>query len=464
MEKEINLVQIDQIFEQQQAFYKSGATRTFDFRIKQLKLIKTLVKDNEQAILDALKQDLGKHPFEAYSSEIGTVMQELNHTLEHLRQWMENTAVDTPLIHQPARTFIMHDPLGVVLIIAPWNYPFMLCLSPLISAIAAGNCAFIKPSNQTKATSALIQKLISQYFKPDYLFVVEGSGALVGTALLTKHRFDHIFFTGSKEIGIEIMKMAADKLSPVTLELGGKSPAIVDEHVNIKVAAKRIIWGKFWNAGQTCVAPDYVLVHERIYDQFVKAAKDALDTFFGSNALQSESYGRIVNQKRLDALKTYLKDGEVICGGSFNDDELYFAPTLIKNVNLESALMREEIFGPILPIISYSTKEEVLKTIDRNPYPLACYIFTKKKSTENYFLDNVRFGSGAINIPLIQFAHSGIPVGGVGFSGMGKYHGKNGFDTFSHQKPIIKTGFFPDIPIRYAPFMKVSKLVKWLMS
>jgi len=464
MEKEINLAQIDQVFEQQQAFFKSGATRSYEFRIKQLNLIKALVKENEQAILDALKQDLGKHPLEAFSSEIGTVIQELHHSMDHLRQWMENVAVDTPLVHQPARTFIMHDPLGVVLIVAPWNYPFMLCITPLISAIAAGNCVFIKPSNQTKATSALIQRLISKYFKPEYMFVVEGPGAVVGTELISKHRFDRIFFTGSKEIGIEIMKMAAEHLSPVTLELGGKSPAIVDKNVNIQIAAKRIVWGKFWNAGQTCVAPDYVLVHESIYDEFIDAAKTALESFFGNNPQQSESFGRIVNQKRLNTLKTYLSDGEIICGGTFDESALYFAPTLMKNINLDSSIMKEEIFGPILPIISYSLKEDVLKIVDRNPYPLACYLFTKKQSFEKYFLEKIRFGGGAINIPLIQFAHFGIPLGGVGFSGMGSYHGKTGFDTFSHQKPIIKTGYFPDIPLRYAPYMKVSKLVRWLMS
>lgn len=461
---EINLEQINHVFAQQQAYFRSGATRSYEFRIKQLELIKALVTENEQAILDALKQDLGKHPFEAYSSEIGTILQSLNYTIAHLREWMENSAVETPLIHQPASTFIMHDPLGVVLIVAPWNYPVVLCITPLISAIAAGNCSFIKPSNQTKATSALIQKLISKYFKPEFIFVVEGPGAIVGTELISRHRFDHIFFTGSKEIGIEIMKMAAEHLSPVTLELGGKSPAIVDENVDVRIAAKRIVWGKFWNAGQTCIAPDYVLVHEHVYNEFIQAAESALESFFGSNPQQSESYGRIVNKKRIDVLKSYLDQGEIICGGVYDESALYFAPTLMKNIKLDSSLMREEIFGPILPIISYTSKEEALKTVELNPYPLACYIFTKKKSFEKYFLENLRFGSGAINMPLIQFAHSKIPFGGVGYSGMGSYHGKAGFETFSHQKSIIKTGFFPDIPIRYAPFRKVSKLIKWLMS
>jgi aldehyde dehydrogenase (NAD+) len=460
----MNSNEIASVFEQQQSFFKSGTTRSYEFRIKQLHKLKELIISNEELILKALHKDLGKHPFEAYSSEIGTLIQELNHAIQNLRLWMENKSVQTPLVHQPASSYIMNDPLGVILIIAPWNYPFMLCFAPLISAIAAGNCAFIKPSNQTKSTSELISKLVTEEFKPEYIYVVEGPGILVGTELLNKYRFDHVFFTGSKDIGKEVMRMAANHLSPVTLELGGKSPAIVSSNVNIKVAAKRIMWAKFWNAGQTCVAPDYVLVHQSIYEEFKKASIEAIEGFFGQNPEQSSSYGRIVNLKRQMTLKSFLEEGDIICGGNTNDGERYFAPTLLENVSLDSPIMKEEIFGPILPLIPFSSDDEAIEITERNPYPLACYIFSKKKTQARYFLDRIRFGGGAINIALLHFAHTELPVGGVGFSGMGSYHGHKGFETFSHQKSIISAGFFPDISIRYAPFSKVSKLIKWMMS
>lgn len=456
--------EIASVYKQQQSFFKSGTTRSYEFRIKQLHKLKELIISNEELILKALHDDLGKHPLEAYSSEIGTLLQELNHAIQNLRLWMEDKSVPTPLIHQPATSYIMNDPLGVILIIAPWNYPFMLCIAPLISSIAAGNCSFIKPSNQTKHTSDLIQKLISKAFNPEYIYVVEGPGSIVGNQLMNSYRFDHVFFTGSKEIGKEVMRMAADHLSPVTLELGGKSPAIVTSHVNVNVAAKRIIWAKFWNAGQTCVAPDYVLVHQSIYEEFKKASILAIEDFFGQNPELSTSYGRIVNIKRLMALKSLLADGTIICGGNTNDNERYFAPTLIENVGLDSPIMKEEIFGPILPLIPFTKDEEAIEITERNPYPLACYVFTKKKSQARFFLDRIRFGGGAINIALLHFAHTYLPVGGVGFSGMGSYHGHKGFQTFSHQKSIIHTGFFPDIPIRYAPFTKVSRFIKWMMS
>ncbi len=455
--------QIESLFKSQQSFFLSGKTRAISFRKEMLSSLYTALGTYETEILAALNADLGKHAYEAYSSEVGTVKMEISHTLRSLDEWSKTEYVSTPFVHFPSTSFILKDPLGVVLIIGPWNYPFMLLMAPLISAIAAGNCAFIKPSNQAPTTAQIVEKLITEIFPSNFVCVIQGPGALIGTELIKKYRFDHIFFTGSAQVGKDVMKMAAEHLSPVTLELGGKSPVIIAEDANISISAKRIAWGKLWNAGQTCIGPDYALVHEDVFDEFVAQYIHWVKEFYGDDASKSSSYGRIINQKRFDVLSSYLEQGKILYGGKTDASQLYIEPTLITDLSADSMCMREEIFGPILPIIPYRKKEEVIAQVGLNPYPLSCYIFTKSRKTEEFYLSNIRFGGGGVNILLIHLTNPELPFGGVGTSGMGNYHGHAGFETFSHRKAIMRTGFFPDIPVRYAPFKWKLKLAKWFM-
>jgi aldehyde dehydrogenase (NAD+) len=455
---------ISELFSRQQRFFKSGATKSFEFRRSQLLKLKKAIAENENAILQSLKDDLKKPELEGYSSEISTLKMELNFTLNHLKSWMMDEVVDSPLIHWPASSKIITEPLGNVLIIAPWNYPFMLCISPLISAIAAGNCIIIKPSEISSHTSSFLKKFIENLFSEEFIAVVEGDGKRIVTFLIENHHFDHVFFTGSPDVGKEIMRMAAKTLSPVTLELGGKSPAIVEKDTNLKITAKRIAWGKFWNAGQTCIAPDYLLVEQSIISEFIEELKSALLEFYGSDAQLSKDYARIINTNHLLRLKSYLNDSKIAFGGNVDEADLYIEPTILSHVSLSAPVMRNEIFGPILPVIPFASKEDVLEIIEVNPYPLACYIFTKNRKKENFYLENIKFGGGGINIPLIHFAHTELPLEGVGFSGMGNYHGKAGFETFSHKKSIMKAGYFPDIPIKYPPYIRLNKWIKKLLQ
>jgi len=454
---------IETLYQSQQAFFNSGKTRAVSFRKSQLLKLSEAIKLHEEEILHALNTDLGKHAYEAYASEIGTLKMEINHTLNHLDEWCNLENISTPFVHFPASSFILKDPLGVVLIIGPWNYPFMLIMAPLLSAIAAGNCVFIKPSNQASATAQLIEKILTSIYSSEFVCVIQGPGALIGPELIQKYRFDHIFFTGSVAVGKEVMKMAAEHLTPVTLELGGKSPVIVAEDANISISAKRIAWAKCWNAGQTCIAPDYLLIHEDVADEFIAKYAHWVKQFYGEDASKSESYGRVINRKRFDILNTYLSQGKVLSGGKTDAETLFIEPTLLTDVEEGASCMQEEIFGPILPIIRYRTKEEVLTHVAKHPYPLACYVFTSNKKTESYYHSNIRFGGGGVNMLMIHLVNSELPFGGVGSSGMGNYHGRYGFETFSHKKSITRTGFFPDLPIRYAPFKGKIKLAKWFM-
>lgn len=455
---------IDEVVAKQKAYFKTGITKSVSFRKKQLKALKQAILTHEQEILVALHSDLRKPEFEAFSSEIGTLIMELNHTLNHLDEWTAREYVPTPLVIQPAKSFIIREPVGVVLIISPWNYPFMLAIAPLISAISAGNCAIVKPSNQSKASSSLIQKLITQVFDEAYVAVIEGPGSEAGSMLIEKHRFDHIFFTGSPSVGKSVMRMAAEHLSPVTLELGGKSPAIVDASADIKVSAKRIVWGKFWNAGQTCIAPDYILVHESIYEEFLAELKQSILAMFGDNPIKSDSYGRIINDRHFQVLKSYLDQGSIFSGGRFDTTDLYIEPTILTDVSFEDEVMKTEIFGPILPIFKYKDEDQVLEMVAKNPKPLACYVFSNKRKSQEFYLNAISFGGGGVNILLVHFAQSHLPLGGIGSSGMGCYHGKYGFETLSHKKAIVRSGFFPDVFLRYAPFGKLQKLVRYIMK
>ena len=448
-------------FGQMQEYFFSGVTAAYAFRKEQLQTLKKAIEKYEHQIMKALFKDLHKSQEEAFTTEIGFVYAEISHTLKHLKSWMSKSAVGTPLFLFPSSSAIIREPLGVCLIIAPWNYPFQLVIAPLIGAIAGGNCVVLKPSEMAVSTAVVIDEMITEFFDKKYISVAEGDGAVVVPELMNGNRFDHIFFTGSIPVGREIAKMAAEKLVPVTLELGGKSPCIIDEDADINVAAKRVVWGKFTNAGQTCVAPDYVLVHEKNKDELVDKMQKSIHDFYGAEPIKSADYGRIINVKRLDKLKSYLSQGTVITGGDMQESELYFSPTLMQNISPEAPLMKEEIFGPILPVITFKEPSEVLAVIHQNPHPLSLYYFGNNKKNEDYFVNNVQFGGGCINNTLVHLANADLPFGGVGNSGVGAYHGKFSFETFTRAKAILKTATWMDPPVKYPPYKGKLKFFKW---
>jgi aldehyde dehydrogenase (NAD+) len=456
-----NLPGIGNLYKAQQSYFESGATKPYTFRKAQLQLLKKAIKKHEQEILDALYGDLRKHAMEAYASEVGFLYEEINHALAHLKIWMEPEEVTSPLMYYPSNSRVYKEPLGLTLIIAPWNYPFQLLIGPLIGAICGGNCAILKPSELAPFTAEIIEKLIKATFDAKYITVIQGDGGVVIPEAM-QYRFDHVFFTGSIPVGKKIMEMAVPHLTPVTLELGGKSPCLVDEKVNLKVAAKRIVWGKFWNAGQTCVAPDYILVHKDVKEELVTALKEVITEFYGTNPATSEDYGRIINERRYAALCKYLEQGKVVFGGDTDKATRYIGPTLLEDVSWTDSVMQEEIFGPILPIIAYNDLPHAVQMIRQHPYPLALYLFTKSKKTEKVILEQVRFGGGCINNTLVHLANPELPFGGAGYSGMGSYHGIYGFETFTHRKGVMKTGTWLDVPVKYPPFKNKLKVVKMM--
>jgi aldehyde dehydrogenase (NAD+) len=453
------------IFKAQKEFFFTQKTKDYQFRKTQLLKLKSLIKENEQQIMDALANDFGKPPFESYVTEIGFLYDEINFTLKNLKKWMKPKKVSTSLVHFPSKSKIIYEPKGVTLIIGPWNYPFQLLIAPVIAAISAGNTCIIKPPEETPHISHLINELISKNFNEEFLAVVMGEGRVVVPELMENNRFDHVFFTGSVPVGRIIAQLAAPKLVPVTLELGGKSPAIIDEKTNLTVAARRITFGKLINSGQTCVAPDYLLVHEKIKDEFVDELRATIMEFYGISPTESKDLTQIVNQKRYDTLKSYLKEGKIVFGGAFDDEKRKIEPTLVEGITENDKMFQEEIFGPILPIFSYKTNEEALELIRKNPDPLAFYLFTSQSKTEKFFLDRVRFGGGAINNTIVHLANPELPFGGVGNSGSGNYHGKSGFMAFSHEKSILKSGTWFDLRKKYPPFDENSmKMIKFLMK
>jgi len=451
--------EVRRIYGKQQAFFASGATRSYQFRKQQLKKIRQAVKKHENDVIDALAKDFRRSSFESYGTEIGPLYTELRHTLRDLRSWMRPEKVNTPLPFLPSSSWTYADPLGVTLIIAPWNYPFLLMFRPLISSIAAGNTVVLKPSEISSHTANIIAAIVRENFDEEYIAVLTGDGEEVGRELLENYHFDHVFFTGSAPVGRRIMEMASRHLSPVTLELGGKSPCIVDREVNIEFAARKIAWGKFLNAGQTCVAPDYVLVHEDVKDALVQALQKTIRSMYGEDPKQSPDFARIISERRYAALTRYLGDGRTLLGGETDASERYIAPTLLDMVTIDDKVMQEEIFGPILPIISYKEKEDVLRWIAANPYPLALYVFTSRKKTAEHYIENIRFGGGCVNNTLIHLGNPDLPFGGVGTSGIGQYHGEHGFDTFSKVKSVMKTPTWLDAPLWYPPY---GNNVKWL--
>jgi len=446
----------------QARFFQSGATLSYEFRLGQLKRLREMIQKNEAAIFAALHQDLRKSNFENYVGEVGMVLEDLRYGLKHLKKWMRPQRAHVPLSVWPGKARIYPDPYGQVLVIAPWNYPVQLALTPLYGAMAAGNCVVLKPSEISVHTSALLARLIRENFSSEYLAVVEGG--VEATRALLAAKWDYIFFTGSTRVGRIVMEAASQHLTPLTLELGGKSPCIVDASAKIKVAARRIAWGKFFNAGQTCIAPDYLLVQEQVRDALVNELKVSLEEFYGTQAQKSPDYPRIINQAHFERLKGYLGEGKTIIGGQFDASDLYIAPTVLGEVSADSAVMQEEIFGPILPLRTFRDWEDALNQVRALPTPLAAYLFTESEASEAKMRSDLRFGGGCINDTMTHLAVPGLPFGGVGTSGFGAYHGKKSFETFSHSKSIFKKSSWVDPRLRYPPYGDRIKLARRLMG
>lgn len=445
------------LINEQKAFFYSNVTKDLSFRINALNKLRETIRAYEQQILNALNKDLNKSEFEAYSTEVGYILAEIRFTLKHLLKWAKRKKVKTPITHIGTKSYLYPEPYGVVLIISPWNYPFQLAIAPLIGAIAAGNCAIIKPSEFTPNTSNLLCEMIQEIFPPEYVTVVQGD-ATTSQALL-KENVDYIFFTGSLTIGKMVMENAAKTLTPVTLELGGKSPCIVHKDANLKLAAKRIAWGKFTNAGQTCVAPDYIYVDKHVKEPFLQSLRDAMKQLYGAISLT-----KIVSEKHYNRLVSFLTNGNVYVGGQSNKETLTIEPTVLTDITWDDAVMQEEIFGPILPVLEYEGVSEVIDAINNYPHPLALYLFTDDKKVQQDILKNVPFGGGCINDTIYHLTTPYLPFGGVGSSGMGAYHGKASFDTFTHYKSVLKQTTRFDIPLRYPNIKNGLKLIKYFLK
>ncbi|HLO50499.1 MAG TPA: aldehyde dehydrogenase [Kamptonema sp.] len=455
-----SMVTVSEIISQQRQFFATGKTKDVAFRIEQLKRLKDTISSNQSRIVDAVKADLNRPEFEAYF-EIASVS-EVNYAINHLKSWVKPRKVPTSIEQFLAWASIYPEPKGVVLIIGPWNYPFQLMISPLVGAIAAGNCAVLKPSEIAANTSQVVAEMINKNFDPAYIVAVEG-GVEISQQLLAE-KFDHIFFTGGIKVGQVVMEAAAKHLTPVTLELGGKSPCIVDSEIQVEYTAKRITWGKFINAGQTCIAPDYLLVDKKVKPELLKAIKHSIHEFYGDDPAQSPDYCRIINQKHLGRLTEFMKDGEVVVGGQTNPEDRYIAPTLIDSISWESAVMQDEIFGPILPVLEYEDLGDAIAQINARPKPLALYFFSKSKDKQQRVLRETSSGSVCINDTVMQFGVTSLPFGGVGDSGIGSYHGKASFDTFSHYKSVLHKSFLLDLKWRYAPYKGKVDLIKRMIG
>jgi len=445
------------------AYFNSGATRPYAFRKQQLLVLRDAILKNEKEIYAVLYQDLKKAPEEVYATEIGIVLMEIRTALKNLRNWTRPVSAKTNLLNVPSSSKIIHDPLGVVLIIAPWNYPFQLLISPLVGAITGGNAVMLKPSELAPACAALMNKIIREIFPSRYISIICGDGAELIAPMIRNFRFDHIFYTGSTTVGKIIYQLAAEQLIPVTLELGGKNPAVVEKDADLWNAAKKIATGKCLNAGQTCIAPDYLLVHSSVREKFLEKLREAIILFYGHDAAVSSSYGRIINEKRFDLLVEYLSEGKIVFGGGHDRETLFIAPTILEEIPAGAALMKQEIFGPLLPVFTYETMEEALELIAANPSPLAFYLFTDNKHAEKKWLETVSFGGGCVNNTLWHFSNHHLPFGGIGNSGIGAYHGKHSFYRFTHAKPVMKTPRWFDPAIKYPPFTGKMKQIKRLI-
>ena len=444
-------------------YFETGATQSHDFRKQQLRKLKVAVEQYEIELYEALYKDLRKSPEECRITETGFFLSELNSAVKHLRSRMRPESVGTNLLNLPSRSFIISEPLGVVLIISPWNYPFQLLFTPLIGAIAAGNCIVLKPSELAPATAAVMKKIIENTFDKNYILYAEGDGSAVVPEMMNGFTFDHVFYTGSTAVGKIVYELAAKNLVPVTLELGGKSPCIVEADADIKIAARRIALPKFSNAGQMCVAPDYVLVHESVKAELVQELKKTIGKFFGDDAQQSNFYGRIINERHFDRLANYLSNEKLLAGGRTNKTDLFIEPTLLEITDVNDPVMKEEIFGPILPIISFTEMKNALDVIKQHKNPLAFYVFTSSAEKEKQWLRAVPFGGGCVNNAALHLTNHKLPFGGRGASGTGTYHGKFSFETFSHRKAILKTPTWLDPSIKYPPYTGKLNLFKKLI-
>jgi len=451
------------ILNEHKRYFSIGQTKNIDFRIKQLKLLKGVIKKNEDLIIEALRGDLHKPEFETYATEIGYLYDSINYTFKNLKKWVKVKKVKTPIVHLGAKSYIYPEPYGTVLIIGPFNYPFQLVIEPLIGAIAAGNCVAIKPSEYTPNVSRIIEKIIIDNFNQEYISVILGGKEI--TTLLINYPFDYIFFTGSVAVGKFVMEAAAKNLVPVTLELGGKSPCIVHKDCNLKIAARRIVWGKFINVGQTCVAPDYILVHRDIKMDFIGEMIDTIKDFYGDNPKNSKDYGRIVNKRHTKRIVELIDAKRVVYGGDYDLDDLYVGPTIIDNVNWTDKIMEDEIFGPILPIIEYEDIDEIIDNVNNRSKPLALYLFTENKKIEDKVINSISYGGGCINDTITHLATPFLPFGGVGSSGIGSYHGEMSFKTFSHMKSILKRSTRINLSFIYPPYLRGKlKLLRSIMK
>lgn len=452
------MLELQTKLKEQDSFFKTKKTHSISYRKNALIRLKKGINSNEAQILEALYEDLKKPKLEAYSSEIGVVLTELNYFIKNINCLGKPKRVKASLLNFPSRDYIYNDPYGKVLIIAPWNYPFQLVINPLIAAIAAGNCVVCKPSELTPNTSKIISELVLEVFEQQHVCVIEG-GIDINQYLL-KQKWDYIFFTGSTAVGKIVMKAAAEQLCPVTLELGGKSPVIVNKDAKLKLAAKRIIWGKLYNAGQTCIAPDYIYVHQSVKAEFIDLLIQEIELALGANAQLSPDFARIVNPKHYSRINAMLEINNIVHGGKTNVEELFIEPTILDNINWDSKVMSSEIFGPLLPILSFTDLAKTIEKINEKDKPLAAYYFGETKTEQDYFLENLYFGGGCLNDTLVHITSENLPFGGVGPSGIGSYHAKASFECFSHQKGIVKRGTWLDIPVRYAPYASKLGIIK----
>jgi aldehyde dehydrogenase (NAD+) len=445
----------------QKNFYDSGQTREVTFRAAQLDTLYRVIRDNQKDILKALHQDLSKSAYEGYLTEVGIILDEIRFVRKHLAKWVKPKRVRTHLFQFPGASYIHPEPYGAALIISPWNYPFQLAVGPLIGSAAAGNCSVVKPSEFAPATARVLSEIIGKNFDRNFIAVVEGD-AHVARALLDEN-FDYIFFTGSVGVGKIVMEAAARNLTPVTLELGGKSPCIVDRDIDLSTAARRIVSGKFINAGQTCIAPDYLLVHRSLKAKLIDRMDTTIGQFYGRDPRQSPDYPRIINEKHFLRLEKLMRHGKIIAGGQADRQNLYMAPTIIDAVAWDDSIMQAEIFGPILPVIAFDDLAEVIPRIKSLPAPLALYLFSTNKQHREKTIRDISFGGGCINDTLLHFTNPHLPFGGIGSSGIGSYHGKRSFDTFSHQKSILKRYFRLDAPLRYPPYGNKLRILRKVM-
>ena len=449
---------IQEIIRKQRNYFYTGATLNIDFRITALKKLQTSIQSHQEQINAALKSDLGKSSFESYMCESGLVLSEITYMLKHIRSLSREKTVHTPLAQFHSRSYRKPSPYGVTLIMSPWNYPFLLTFDPLVDAIATGNTAVLKPSAYSPATSNIICEIVRECFPEEYVAVVMG-GRQENSCLLQEH-FDYIFFTGSQAVGKEVMRHASEHLTPVTLELGGKSPCIVDKSANIKLAAKRIVFGKYLNCGQTCVAPDYIYCHREVKDTLLKQIQKQIRKQFGKSPLDNKNYGKIINEKHFNRIQNLIDPAKVICGGNARPETLQIEPTVMDQVTFEDAVMQEEIFGPVMPVLTFDSIEEVIRKVNSMAHPLALYIFAQEKAICEKVTSECGFGGGCINDVTIHLATSEMPFGGFGESGMGSYHGQKGFETFSHYKSIVDKKTWIDLPMRYQPYRRIyDKLI-----